>query len=148
MKFAQSLNNIKKLNELVKLSKELKMAGKKIVFTNGCFDLIHAGHINYLEEAKEFGDVLIVGINSDESVKRLKGQSRPVNEQNDRALIIASLRVVDYVVIFKEDDPYNLIKAIEPNLLVKGGDYENKKVIGEDIVEELKIIKTTEGRNF
>ena len=133
--------HIKTLNEITVLSKELRARGKKIVFTNGCFDLLHAGHVKYLETAKGFGDVLIVGLNSDQSVSNLKGKNRPINMQTDRAYILAALEAVDYVVIFDEDTPYNLIKAIKPITLVKGGDYKDKEVAGQDIVDELKLVK-------
>lgn len=113
----------------------LKADSKKIVFTNGCFDIIHAGHISYLGEAKKLGDVLIVGINSDESVRRLKGKTRPVITEKDRAYVLANIKPVDYVVIFNEDTPYNLIKEIYPDYLVKGGDYEGKYVAGGDIIK-------------
>ncbi|MHB1546326.1 MAG: D-glycero-beta-D-manno-heptose 1-phosphate adenylyltransferase [bacterium] len=121
--------NIKK--EISKLKNERK----KIVFTNGCFDIIHAGHVSYLNEAKSLGDVLIVGINSDESVKRLKGQDRPIICEKDRAYVLANIKPVDFVVIFGEDTPYNLIKEINPDFLVKGGDYNGKDVVGRNIVE-------------
>ncbi len=125
-------NNIKKIKkEISRLKKDFK----KIVFTNGCFDIIHAGHVTYLNEAKSLGDVLIVGINSDESVKRLKGPGRPIIGEKDRAYILANIKPVDYVVIFDEDTPYNLIKEITPDFLVKGGDYDGKDVVGKDIVE-------------
>ncbi len=108
---------------------------KKIVFTNGCFDIIHAGHISYLNEAKSLGDILIVGLNSDNSVKRLKGEGRPIICEKDRAYVLSSLKPVDYVIIFDEDTPYKLIKEIKPDILVKGGDYEGKDVVGKDMVE-------------
>ena len=133
--------NIKNLTEITKLSKELRAKGKKIVFTNGCFDLLHIGHTRYLETARNFGDVLIIGLNSDSSVKNLKGKNRPINTQIDRALILLALKTVDYVIIFDETDPYRIIDAIKPNTLVKGGDYKDKKVIGEDLVDELKIVE-------
>jgi len=114
---------------------ELKKESKKIVFTNGCFDIIHAGHISYLNEAKALGDILIVGLNSDESVRRLKGADRPVVNERDRAYVLANLKPVDYVVMFDEDTPYELIKKIKPDILVKGADYAGKNVAGRDIVE-------------
>ncbi|MHB1661628.1 MAG: D-glycero-beta-D-manno-heptose 1-phosphate adenylyltransferase, partial [bacterium] len=122
-------------NEIKKEISELRKESKKIVFTNGCFDIIHAGHVGYLNKAKALGDILVVGINSDKSVKRLKGESRPVINEKDRAYILANLKPVDYVVIFDEDTPYILIKEIIPDILVKGGDYEGKNVVGRDIVE-------------
>jgi D-beta-D-heptose 7-phosphate kinase / D-beta-D-heptose 1-phosphate adenosyltransferase len=142
-----SMNHIKKIDEIVSLCDELKNKRKKIVFTNGCFDLIHTGHVKYLETAKRFGDVLIIGLNSDRSVTALKGEGRPINTQIDRAHILAALEVVDYVVIFDEDTPYNLIKAIKPYTLVKGADYKDKKVIGQDIVQELKLVEFVDSRS-
>lgn len=142
-----SFTHIKTLQEMELLSKELKLRGKRIVFTNGCFDILHYGHVKYLEEAKNFGDVLIVGLNSDESVKRLKGPSRPINDENDRAKILTALRAVDYVVIFSSDTPYELIKAIIPHILVKGGDYEGKDVVGQDLVEEVRIVEFVNGKS-
>ena len=138
---SSSDEHIKTLNEITVLSEELRARGKKIVFTNGCFDLLHAGHVRYLETAKSFGDVLIVGLNSDQSVSTLKGKNRPINMQMDRAYLLAAIEAVDYVVIFDEDTPYNLIKAIKPVTLVKGGDYKDKEVAGQDIVDELKLVQ-------
>ena len=140
-------SHIKMLEEITVLSKELKNRGKKIVFTNGCFDILHAGHVKYLEEAKSYGDVLILGLNSDESVKRLKGPTRPVNSEDDRAYILASLEAVDYVVKFYDDTPYELIKAVQPHILVKGGDYEGKEVVGQDIADELRLVNFVEGKS-
>ena len=109
--------------------------------------MLHAGHIKYLEIAKSFGDVLILGLNSDRSVKAIKGSKRPINTQTDRAYILAALEVVDYVVVFDENTPYELIKAIKPNILVKGGDYKGKEVIGEDSVDELKLVEFMIGKS-
>ena len=133
--------------EIIQICNELRNRGKKIVFTNGCFDLIHVGHVKYLQAAKDYGDVLILGLNSDKSVTKLKGKNRPINSELDRAYILSALEVVDYVVIFEDDTPYQLIKSIEPDTLVKGGDYKNKKVIGEDIVKELKIVEFLHGKS-
>ncbi|SMM99290.1 ADP-heptose synthase / D-glycero-beta-D-manno-heptose 7-phosphate kinase [uncultured Candidatus Thioglobus sp.] len=144
---SSSDTHIKTLNEITALSQELKIRGKKIVFTNGCFDILHAGHVRYLEAAKSYGDVLILGLNSDQSVSTLKGKNRPINLELDRAYILAALEAVDYVVIFNEDTPYNLIKAVQPNILVKGGDYEGKKVVGQDIVGELKLVQFIDGKS-
>ena len=144
---SSSKAHIKTTNEIISLSIELKDKGKKIVFTNGCFDLLHTGHVKYLETAKSFGDVLIIGLNSDRSVTALKGEGRPINMQMDRAYILAALEVVDYVVIFDEDTPYNLIKAIKPYTLVKGGDYKGKKIIGQDIAKELKLVEFIDDRS-
>ncbi|MFK2823421.1 D-glycero-beta-D-manno-heptose-7-phosphate kinase [Arcobacter sp. YIC-80] len=142
-----SSSQIKTKDEMINLSKELKQKNKKIVFTNGCFDILHVGHIKYLEVAKSFGDVLILGLNTDNSVKRLKGESRPINCQEDRAYTLAALKSVDYVVFFDEDTPYELIKALNPDILVKGGDYKGKEVVGQDLVKELKLVDFVAGRS-
>ena len=138
---------IKTLDEITILSSESKIRGKKIIFTNGCFDILHEGHVRYLEAAKSYGDLLIVGLNSDRSVSKLKGTARPINPQLDRAYVLAALEAVDYVVVFDEDTPYNLIKAIKPNILVKGGDYKGKEVVGQDIADELKLVKFIDGKS-
>lgn len=106
----------------------------RVVFTNGCFDILHSGHITYLAQARQMGDLLVVGLNSDASVRRLKGQERPVNSQDARALVLAALEIVDYVAIFDEDTPYNLIAKVQPDVLVKGGDYQVDNIVGADIV--------------
>ena len=130
-------NKIYKLDkELESLITALRSGGGKIVFTNGVFDIIHRGHVEYLIDAKSHGDVLIVGVNSDLSVKRIKDSNRPINNENDRAFVLLNLKPVDYVVIFEEDTPYNLIKTIQPNVLVKGGDWKMKDIVGSDIVLE------------
>lgn len=138
---------IKSFDEIVTLTNELKNKGKKIVFTNGCFDLLHVGHVKYLETAKSYGDILIIGLNSDVSVTSLKGKDRPIIGEMDRAYILAALEVVDYVVIFEDDTPYSLIKAISPHTLVKGGDYKGKKVVGQDIAQELKLVDFIDGKS-
>jgi rfaE bifunctional protein nucleotidyltransferase chain/domain len=122
------------LDKLINICSNLKSEGNTIVFTNGCFDIIHRGHVTYLEEAKNLGDVLIIGLNSDDSVRRLKGESRPVNSQDDRAVVLSALRSVDYVIIFYEDTPFELISSLNPDILVKGGDYTPENIIGADIV--------------
>ncbi len=139
--------HIKTLSEISTLSEELKARGKKIIFTNGCFDILHAGHVRYLETAKSYGDVLILGLNSDRSVTSLKGEGRPINTQLDRAYILAALEAVDYVVVFDEDTPYDLIKTVKPHVLVKGGDYEGKEVVGQDIADELKLVQFVDGKS-
>ena len=116
------------------LVKRLRRAGKRIVFTNGCFDILHWGHIYYLSRAKELGDVLIVGVNSDASVRRLKGQERPINPLGDRLRVLAGLEAVDYVVSFSEDTPIRLIRVVRPDVLVKGGDWKVKDIVGADEV--------------
>ena len=144
---SSSEEHIKKIDEIEALSQDLNNRGKKIVFTNGCFDLLHAGHVKYLEAAKNFGDILIVGLNSDESVRLLKGKNRPINLQADRAYILASMEVVDFVVIFNDETPYNLIKAIKPTILVKGGDYKGKKIVGQELVQETKLVEFVGGKS-
>ena len=139
--------HIKSFQEIGPLVKNFKLQNKKIVFSNGCFDLLHPGHISYLESAKKFGDILILGLNSDSSVSKLKGANRPINNQADRAQMLAALKVVDYVVIFNEDTPYELINIIRPHVLVKGGDYHGKEIIGQDLAEELKIVRFIDGQS-
>ena len=132
--------------EISPLASDLRAKGKKIVFTNGCFDILHVGHVKYLQEAKAFGDILVLGINSDQSVRGLKGPDRPINCQEDRALIVASLASVDYVVIFSDETPYELIRSINPDVLVKGGDYKGKDIVGQDIVGDVRIVDFVEGK--
>jgi len=138
---------IKSFDEINDIVKSLKQKNKKIVFTNGCFDILHLGHVKYLEASKKMGDVLIVGVNSNDSVKRLKGKDRPVNDQYDRAYILSALECVDYTVIFDEDTPYELIKIVQPDILVKGGDYRYKKVVGSDIAKEVRFVDFVEGKS-
>ncbi|NIO04712.1 MAG: D-glycero-beta-D-manno-heptose 1-phosphate adenylyltransferase [Proteobacteria bacterium] len=121
--------------ELIGKLVEDKAAGKRIVFTNGCFDLIHVGHVRYLAEAKSLGEILVVAINSDRSVARLKGPPRPIVSEQERAEIIAALECVDYVTIFDEPDPYRIISVLKPNILVKGGDWTKETTVGRDVVE-------------
>ena len=129
-----SLSNEKIISVDAFLNLKHRLTGKKIVFTNGCFDLLHPGHVDYLERAKALGDILVVGLNSDSSVRRLKGNARPINTEMDRARVLAGLSCVDFVIIFNEDTPYNLIKAVKPDVLVKGGDWPIDKIVGRDIV--------------
>jgi D-beta-D-heptose 7-phosphate kinase/D-beta-D-heptose 1-phosphate adenosyltransferase len=140
-------SRIKTHTQIEHLVQNLKERGKRIVFTNGCFDLLHVGHVRYLEEAKSFGDVLILGLNSDASVRVLKGENRPINTENDRAYVLAALESVDYVVIFDDDTPYELIKRVKPDILVKGGDYEGKEVVGSDIAKETRLVQFVEGKS-
>ena len=144
---SNSTSHIKTFDEIKTLSSKLHNQGKKIVFTNGCFDILHVGHVKYLEVAKSYGDVLILGLNADSSVRKLKGPTRPINTQDDRAYILASLESVDYVVIFEEETPYELIKLIKPHVLVKGGDYEGKEVVGQEIADELKLVQFVDGKS-
>lgn len=111
-----------------------RSAGKTVVFTNGCFDILHRGHVEYLAQASDLGDKLIVGLNTDASVKRLKGESRPVNDELSRALLLSALQFVDAVVLFDDDTPYGLIKQVQPDILVKGNDYKPEEIVGYDIV--------------
>ena len=124
---------------------------QKIVFTNGCFDIIHRGHVEYLAQAASLGDQLIIGLNTDGSVKRLKGASRPVQDENTRALVLASFSFVSKVILFDEDTPYELIKLIQPNILVKGGDYKPEEIVGHDVVKsyggEVVTINLVEGHS-
>lgn len=119
-------------SEIEQLRENLR--GKKIVFTNGCFDILHPGHIAYLNEARKEGDVLVVGLNSDASVKKIKGPDRPINNENDRRFMLENLRAVDAVVIFNEETPYDLIRQLEPQVLVKGGDWKPEQIVGSDLV--------------
>ncbi len=126
-----------------------RFLNNKIVFTNGCFDILHRGHIEYLSQARDKGAILIIGLNSDASVKRIKGEKRPVQDEMTRALVLASLRIVDAVVLFEEDTPYELIKFVQPDVLVKGGDYTEETIVGADIVKanggEVVVIPLVEG---
>lgn len=137
-------SKIVELDELLQ-----KLHTKKTVFTNGCFDILHRGHLRLLEEASNLGDILVIGINSDESIRRLKGNDRPIFRENDRMAMLAALEFVDYIIKFDEDTPIKLIKAIKPDVLVKGGDYLPHEVIGKEIVEanggELAIIPYVKG---
>lgn len=131
----KSRNKIRGRNELKKILKGLRKKGKKIIFTNGCFDLIHLGHVRYLEKAKGLGGVLVVAINTDSSIRRIKGVKRPITPQRERAEVLASLGCVDYVTFFNEDTPYELIRLLKPDILVKGRDWNKKDIIGGDVVE-------------
>jgi len=124
-----------KLDELKKIRANFKKQNKLVVFTNGCFDILHAGHVDYLSKAKALGDILIVGMNTDNSVKRLKGINRPITSELERAFVILQLKAVDYVVFFDEDTPYNLISELIPDVLVKGADWNIDEIVGKDIVE-------------
>lgn len=113
---------------------DVKLHNQKIVFTNGCFDVLHYGHVRYLLDAKSLGDLLVVGLNSDDSVRRLKGESRPINGEKERAFVLAALEFVDYIVVFEEDTPKKLIETVKPDVLVKGGDYQIENIVGADFV--------------
>ena len=143
------MNYVIHVEDLAKIRNELKHKNKKIVFTNGCFDIIHAGHVDYLTKAKELGDVLIVALNSDESVTRIKGSKRPIVPLPERAFVISQLKAVDYVTVFEEDTPYETIKKLVPDILVKGADWSKENIVGKDIVENAGgSIETIEFANF
>ena len=127
-------NKLRTWEEIAVIVNKLKSQNEKIVFTNGCFDVLHAGHVEYLSEARDLGDVLILGLNSDLSVKRLKGQDRPINSEEDRSIVLSALIPISYIVIFEDDTPYKLINHIKPNILVKGGDWKPEDIVGSDIV--------------
>jgi len=129
------VEKLKPLEELVEIVKDLKARGKKIVFTNGCFDLLHRGHTRYLAQAKMLGDVLIVGLNDDTSVTTLKGEGRPILSAEERAEVLAALTAVDYIILFEELTPERVIAALEPDVLVKGGDWEPEQIVGKELVE-------------
>ena len=128
-------DKIQPLTELVKIRHKFKDLGKTVVFTNGVFDILHRGHVEYLTQARELGDSLFVGLNSDTSVEKVKGPGKPLIKQEDRAIVLAGLAAVDYVCFFEEETPQNIIQAIIPDILVKGGDYQIFEIIGRDIVE-------------
>jgi len=137
------------LQQAIQQVEAWKAEGKKIVFTNGCFDLLHPGHIDYLEKAAEHGDIFIIGLNDDDSIRRLKGETRPINPLSDRAIMLAALRAVDLVVPFSEDTPLNLISALMPDTLIKGGDYQPDDIVGASEVRnnggEVLVIPFVEG---
>ena len=139
--------HIKSHKEIELCVRSARDKNQRVVFTNGCFDILHLGHVKYLEVAKSFGDILIVGLNADSSVRELKGPERPINPEYDRAYLLAALEVVDYVVIFSEETPHDLIKMIEPDVLVKGGDYEGKAVVGTEFAKELKLVDFVDGKS-
>ena len=134
-------------SHLASLLSRDKKRGKVIVFTNGVYDLIHAGHVTLLEKAKRLGNILVVGLNSDASVKRLKGPKRPIANEKDRAKLLAALEMVDYVTLFAEDTPYELIGKLKPDILVKGGDYSTGEIVGRDLVKKIVRIPLVKGRS-
>ena len=145
------IENLVSRKAVTALVKKLRRANKRIVFTNGVFDIIHRGHVDYLTRAKSFGDVLIVGLNTDASVRRLKGQGRPLQKQRDRAAILLALKPVDYVVLFGEDVPEELIKLVRPDVLVKGADYKESEIVGAEFVRscggKVRRVSLTKGRS-
>jgi len=140
---------VKTKGDLQRIIKDLKAKGKRIVFTNGCFDLLHLGHVRYLEKAKSLGDILVVGVNSDLSVRSLKGPGRPILPEEERAEILSGLACVDYVTIFNELTPLELISSLEPHILVKGGDWTKETTVGKEVIErsggEVVILPLVEG---
>lgn len=145
------MKNLLKKEEMEAVIKELKKNGKIVAFTNGCFDILHVGHLRYLCEAKSKGDILIVGLNSDNSVKRLKGEKKPYVPQEERAEMLLGLKPVDYVVFFDEDTPVELIEVLKPNVHIKGGDYTKESLIETEVVEKnggkVEIVSLVEGKS-
>jgi D-beta-D-heptose 7-phosphate kinase/D-beta-D-heptose 1-phosphate adenosyltransferase len=145
------MGKIVNLDQLIRIRKKAKKDHQKVIFTNGCFDILHRGHIEYLKKAKSFGNLLIVGLNGDSSVRKLKGKGRPIVPQEDRAEILASLGMVDYVCIFKEETPQKIINALIPDVLVKGGDYKKKEIVGSEMVKShggrVSTVKEVEGKS-
>jgi D-beta-D-heptose 7-phosphate kinase/D-beta-D-heptose 1-phosphate adenosyltransferase len=129
------MSNIKSRKEILEIRAALRKEGKKVVFTNGCFDLIHSGHVDYLVKAKEMGDILILALNSDSSIKRIKGDKRPILQQDERAFIVSNLKAVDYVTFFDEDTPAKIIDELIPDILVKGADWSIDRIVGREVVE-------------
>jgi len=144
-------SKIKTLEEIKKIVEKLRKEKKKIVFTNGCFDILHVGHIRLFKQAKSFGDVLILGLNSDKSVKKIKSGERPIVDESDRAEILENLESIDYIIFFNESTPIELISEIKPDFLVKGKDYEESEVVGKEIVESnggvVKLIDFVNGKS-
>lgn len=140
-------NKILTKEKLKNFLKKAKKEGKKIVFTNGCFDILHAGHVRIIEFSKSQGDLLILGLNRDASIKRLKGPSRPINKEKDRAIVVSALQAVDGVVLFKEDTPLNLIKIIKPDILVKGADYTKENVVGREYAGKVVLCPLVKGKS-
>lgn len=145
------MGRVVSLEELIKIRNKARQEKKRVVFTNGCFDILHRGHVEYLNKAKELGDILIVGLNTDSSVKKVKGDKRPVIPQEDRAYILSSLRCVDYVCLFDEETPARIISHLLPDVLVKGGDYRIEEIVGHDLVleagGEVRTIEPVAGRS-
>lgn len=140
-------NKIMSRAQLAAFVKKEKKAGKKIVFTNGCFDILHAGHVKSIEFAKSKGDILVLGLNNDISIKRIKGPTRPINKQADRAIVLAALEAVDAVCIFGQDTPLELIKLVKPDVLVKGADYKNKEIVGAEFAGKVVLFPLLKGRS-
>jgi len=147
----EELGKVRHIDQLLPELAAYRKQGKKIAFTNGCFDLLHAGHVSFLRAARRTGDLLVVGLNSDRSIRRLKGKDRPINHEADRVMVLSELESVDYIVVFDQDTPVNLIKSIKPDVLVKGADYRRSQVVGGDLIEShggrVELVKLVEGRS-
>ncbi len=135
------------LARLARVVRRLQRSGKRVVFTNGCFDIVHYGHAHYLQKARAKGDCLVVGLNSDASVRKLKGPARPVIGQHDRAHLLAALACVDYVVVFNDDTPYRTIATLKPDVLVKGADWAKDKIVGANLVKRVETVPLAKGRS-
>lgn len=142
-----NFSKIKSPNQISKIVKKLKKSGETIVFTNGCFDILHIGHTRLLNKAKSFGDILIVGLNSDSSVKKIKGKHRPVISENERAEVLSAISSIDFIVKFSQPTPYQLIKKIMPDVLVKGADWKSKKIVGSEFAKKVVRIPLAKGRS-
>jgi len=144
-------SKITSLKALTEIRKKLKKQGKKVAFTNGCFDILHRGHVTYLQKARSFGDVLVLGLNRDASIRRIKGNDRPINNEKDRAVVVSALECIDYVVLFGEDTPLRLIKTLKPDILVKGSDWAIDEIVGKDVLDayggKVKRVKLVQGRS-
>ncbi|MFC1594779.1 D-glycero-beta-D-manno-heptose 1-phosphate adenylyltransferase [Candidatus Omnitrophota bacterium] len=144
-------NKLKSLKQLKVIVSRLKQKRKKVVFTNGCFDILHLGHVTYLQAARKKGDVLVIGLNSDRSVKKIKGKKRPLLPQSDRIGIISALQCVDYVVLFNDETPLRLIEALKPDILIKGADWKAQQIVGSEIVRSqggtVQTIPIVKGRS-
>lgn len=139
------MTKIKKISQLQKEISRLRKKGRTIVFTNGCFDILHPGHVKILRQAKQKGDVLIVGLNSDLSIKKIKGPQRPILDERARAKVLSALAAVDYIITFNEPTPYQLIQKIKPDILVKGGDWDRSSIVGRDLVKKIYRVKICPG---
>ncbi|MBN1383656.1 MAG: adenylyltransferase/cytidyltransferase family protein [Elusimicrobia bacterium] len=140
-------SKVKSIKQITRIISRLKKSGKKIVFTNGCFDILHIGHIRLLQKAKSFGEILVIGLNTDSSVRRIKTDGRPIIQENERAEILSALNMVDFVVKFSASAPYELIKKIKPDVLVKGADWKSGKIIGSEFSKQVKRVALVKGRS-
>ncbi|MDO9548539.1 MAG: D-glycero-beta-D-manno-heptose 1-phosphate adenylyltransferase [Candidatus Marinimicrobia bacterium] len=143
----QTNNKLVSRTELVRILENIRKEKKRVVFTNGCFDILHAGHIDLLEKAKSYGDYLVVGLNSDSSVRKIKGPHRPIFPEIDRARLLAALEAVNYVVFFDEETPYEILRQLRPDVLIKGGDYQIDEIVGQDFIPEVKVVPLVEGKS-